>query len=169
MWSAEQMIDRLVSKSGIKNDHPTLKSIREAAVSGDEVKWAAVVDIVRKLETDTKPHLNVLKRNKKAPQVCGAYCSVCRRAAPGGPYQRAGKMLLHAVVDQVARQVGKDRITAEAASVRVTVSCQQTTRMLCGSCTRALTNFPCSLYLQLINPSRSSIALVSGSLWPPGM
>ena len=61
MWSADQMIDRLVSKLG-KNDHPTLKSIREAAVSGDEVKWAAVVDIVRKLEADTKPQPNVLKQ-----------------------------------------------------------------------------------------------------------
>ena len=61
MWAADQMIDRLASKLG-KNDHPTLKSIREAAVSGDEVKWAAAVDMVRKLETDTKPQPNVLKR-----------------------------------------------------------------------------------------------------------
>jgi hypothetical protein len=87
MWSAEQMIERLivrlnkltagcnhfqlraylpkvseVCRESVISLYPQLKIIREVAASGDEVRWAEVIDIVRTLEQDTEAPLRALER-----------------------------------------------------------------------------------------------------------
>ena len=87
MWSAEQMINRVVIRLGRMNAactqfemqvymprlseacekavislYPQLKTVREIAASGDEVLWAKVIDVVHKLEADTDAPLNAAER-----------------------------------------------------------------------------------------------------------
>ena len=51
MWSAEQVVNRLVERYGkVAAGHPVLTSIRETATIGDDVLWVQVVDEVRKFE-----------------------------------------------------------------------------------------------------------------------
>ena len=87
MWSAEQMLNRVVIRLGrmtaactkaewqallpkaseacekaVLSLYPRLKDIREIAASGDDVLWAKVIDVVHKLERDTEAPLNVAER-----------------------------------------------------------------------------------------------------------
>lgn len=83
MWSAEKMIERVVTRLGRMNAactgafvqtympkasetceknvmsvYPQLTIIRQIAASGDDVLWARIVDAVHKLEADTEAPLN---------------------------------------------------------------------------------------------------------------
>jgi hypothetical protein len=85
LWSAEQWIKRLTEMfakslgackqnadwmprlaeqctAAVVAAYPILTTIREIASSGDEVRWAAIVDVVHKLEAETAANLQMLER-----------------------------------------------------------------------------------------------------------
>jgi hypothetical protein len=85
MWSAEQMINRLTEKfarsqnvcdrakvwmprlsdeckAAVVRAYPILGSIRDVAMSGDAVRWAAFIEVVHKFEAEIEGPLNTLER-----------------------------------------------------------------------------------------------------------
>jgi hypothetical protein len=87
MWSAEQMVNRLIDKyarstkacdrvevrvwmprlseeckAAVIGAYPILSTIRNVARSGTEVQWANIIDIVHKMEVGIEGPLNDLER-----------------------------------------------------------------------------------------------------------
>jgi hypothetical protein len=86
IWSAEQMINRIAEKAAratnvcgkaepwaprlsekcvasVAAAYPVIEIIRAVARSGDEVRWAYIVDVVHKFEREIEAPLNRLERN----------------------------------------------------------------------------------------------------------
>jgi hypothetical protein len=73
VWSAEQMIDRLVDRFARRSSapcdllkqtcqaYPILNRIREIAADGDVVEWAKLIDAVHAFERDNQADLSALK------------------------------------------------------------------------------------------------------------
>jgi len=87
MWSAEQMINRLTEKfararklcdqtklkvsmpslseeckTSVLSAYPILTTIREVAMSGDEVRWTELIDRIHKFEAEVEAPMNNLAR-----------------------------------------------------------------------------------------------------------